>query len=179
MVPLTPVPKVKDAKKRESDEDVSQSFLFPEASPALPLHKVAGTSEYGSQIIKDLLGHLAKEGYPATNLGDELRSMALSVNGIESAVHFACKAVRAMQDTKITHTVDIRKVNLHEMTAEAISGGLRASLIGDHLRQLAASKAAAEIVAAYSGIIAKALIVRRDRQNGNWVRPTQFTKEGQ
>lgn len=181
IAPLIPIPEVKDANDRESKRYASQRSLFPGDSQRdrLPLHKVAVTSENGGQGLKDPLGRLAKEGYTADNLGEELRSRALSVNGIENAVHFACKVVREMQDTRIVHLANKRKGSLNEITTEAISGHLQARLIGNHLHQLAASQAKAEIVAAYSGIIAKALIARRDKHNGNLVRPPQSTKDRQ
>jgi len=177
----TPTIEVKGVKVRDLKESTPQRNLFSGYFPGgrLSLQKDAGINECDDKTIENLLGRLAKEGYPVTILGEELLSMALYVNGIEKAVSFACRTVKAMQDTKIVHSGDISKKNLHEMTAEAINSGLRASLIGGHLRQLAASEATYEIVAAYSGIISKALIVRRDRRNGNLVRPTQFTKERQ
>lgn len=177
-----PSPAVSDAKDSMSKEDSSQRSLFSGVSPGgkLSLQKPAGMEECSGQITRSSLESLAKHGYPASDLGEELRSRALSADGIESAVHFACEAVRAMRNERgITYSVNIKKRNLHEMTADAISGGLRSNSIGQHLRQLAVSGVTDEIVGAYTGIIAKAIIYRRNKHDRNLVTLIQLSKKEQ
>lgn len=115
--------------------------------------------------IKWLIKSLTKEDYPKTQIGNLLHELSLRPLGIESAVGFTKALLAAMRKANIQADGTTRVLSIDQMTTEAIKGEFKPEVLGGHLRLLAASNVSPDAICAYSAIIAKALLARRQRSS--------------